>query len=133
MPYSLENKTLAKEFLKGIRACTVCKKCGQQPVDFHREEHEIDGNLRVSRMAARGHPIEMIQVEIDKCEALCRSCHMKEDGRLDTLSLNKPRQKGMVFIGPVPCVVCGTPAKPTRKGKCRRCYDEIRRGKLVPV
>jgi hypothetical protein len=133
MPYSLENKTLAREFLAKIRAKTFCKECGRQPVDFHRQEHEVDGNLRVSRMAARGHPIDVIQAEIDKCTALCRSCHMKEDGRLDALSLNKPRQNGVILVGPKPCIICGAPSKPTRKGKCRHCYDEIRRSKLVPI
>lgn len=133
MPYSLENKVLAKEFLNGIRACTVCKRCGRQPVDFHRKEHEIDGNLRVSRMTARGHPIKTIQAEIDKCEALCRSCHMKEDGRLDALGINKPRQLGIILVGPKPCIVCGKLAKPTRKGMCGHCYEAVRRGKLVLI
>lgn len=133
MPYSLENKAIARNFLAEVRAKTFCKACGSQPVDFHRQEHEIDGNLRVSRMAARGHPIDVIQAEIDKCTALCRSCHMKEDGRLDTLSSSCPNQKGVVLVGPVPCKICKTPTKPTWQGMCRRCYDAIRRGKLVPI
>ena len=95
MPYSLDNKLLAREFLKEVRSKIHCERCGGQPIDFHREEHEIDGNLRVSRMAARGHPIEVIQAEIDRCSALCRSCHMKEDGRLEVLRLNCPHKKGV--------------------------------------
>lgn len=132
MPYSLENKLIAKEFLKKVRSKTYCEKCGCQPVDFHRKEHETDGNLRVSRMAARGHPIEIIQAEIDRCSALCRSCHMKEDGRLEVLRANCPIHKGMKSE-PKPCIICGVPSNPVWKEKCRHCYDAIRRGKLIPL
>lgn len=96
MPYSEANKIRAKVFLNHIRDITKCIRCGNKPVDFHREEHEIDGNKRVAHLAALGFPISRIMQEISMCEALCRSCHMSTDGRTQGLANNHPRKKGMI-------------------------------------
>lgn len=129
MSYDFKGKLKAKEYVKRIRASAFCEVCGSQPIEFHRKEHEFNGNKRIAHLVALGFPIKVIQTEIDKCEALCRSCHMKEDGRLKALRKNCPNQKGAILVLPIPCISCGFPAKPTRQGMCRECYDKQRRGR----
>jgi hypothetical protein len=127
VPYDFKGKLEAKEYVKRVRNATFCKECNSQPVEFHCTWHIIDGNARVPRMAARGCSIQAIKLEISKCEALCKSCHMKKDGRTKALEQSHPFRKGMTYTEPIPCISCGFPAKPTRKGMCRECYDKQRR------
>lgn len=129
MPYGKTAKLRAKKFISEVRLRTVCDRCGAQPVEWHHVDHEADENQRVAHLVALGFPVKRIQQEIDKCEALCRSCHMKEDGRLKALSKNKPFQKGVVAVGPKPCAKCAKLTKPSWRGMCRSCYDFKRRGK----
>jgi hypothetical protein len=127
MPYDKEGKLKAKEYVNNIRSKTVCEKCKGQPIEWHHVDHEADGNQRVAHLVSLGFPIERIQREIDKCEALCRLCHMKHDGRLEQLRNNAPRKKGMVYVEPQQCITCNTLSKKTWKKMCRRCYDYQRR------
>jgi hypothetical protein len=129
MPFNTEYKIAAREFINKVKEKTVCSKCGKQPVEFHNEEHEQDSNRRVAHLVALGFPISRIQAEIDICQALCRSCHMKEDGRLKELQSRCPNKKGAVITQPKPCEICNKISKPLWKNKCRSCYDRIRRAK----
>ena len=70
MPYDAAGKAAAKKYVSEIRGRTVCERCGAQPVEWHRVEHEQDSNRRVSALTALGFPIPVIQAEIDTC-ALC--------------------------------------------------------------
>ena len=126
MPYDAVSKAEAKKVVRKIRAKTKCERCGGQPIEWHRECHIENSNWRVSHLVALGFPIKRILDEIKECNALCRSCHMKEDGRLEKLQNNKPRQKGKVYVGPKPCVDCGKLAKPLRRGLCNRCNHRQR-------
>jgi len=48
---------------------------------------------------------------------LCRSCHMIEDGRMQQIhSIDRTSL-------PKPCVNCGKPYKPLRKGLCHACNE----------
>ena len=131
MPYDAAARAIAREYLREVRAVTICDRCGCQPVDFHREEHLLRPNERVAHLAALGFPVERIAAEIALCEPVCRSCHMKEDGRSKRLTEARPRKAGMVFVGPVPCALCSRPTKPTRRGMCRQCYDATWRPKRL--
>jgi len=125
MPYPEEARMLALDHIAAIREKTVCAHCAGQPIEWHNIEHEVKGNRRVSRLAALGFPIHVIDKEIASCVPLCRSCHMKEDGRTTQLQANRPRQKGD-SSPPQACKDCGELAKPMRRGLCRRCYDAYR-------
>lgn len=120
-------KKQAKEFVDAIRARTVCVRCGKQPIEWHRKEHEEKQSSRVSSLRAGGSSERRILEEISKCKALCRSCHMKEDGRIDVLLASAPQQKGYK-IPPKPCTKCGKIVKPLRKGLCYTCYEHQRIG-----
>jgi len=61
----------------------------------------------------------------DNIEFKCRRCHMRDDGRLEAF-IAKRRERPAPQ--PKPCVECGLPSNPVRKGHCRRCYDKRRRG-----
>lgn len=113
----------AKAFSATIREKARCLHCGAQPVDFHHDDHAQNKGSRVSALVNRGYPIERIQAEIDRCEALCRRCHMTLDGRLAALIKNRPKN---VIVPPKPCVDCGVLTKPTRRGRCWTCYEAIR-------
>lgn len=110
-----------------MEAITVCAHCGGGPIEWHAEYHVTKPNARVHSLAAQGASIARIEAELERCVPLCRSCHMKEDGRLAALHRNKPRQKGVVLVGPRPCSECGRPFKPLRRGKCWTCYERAGR------
>jgi len=104
-----------------VRSNTYCKLCGRQPIDWHNPEHLKHPYRRVGKMAGGGRTISAIAKEISNCIPLCRSCHMKEDGRLDTL-LNRPR----LTTPAKNCSACNEKYKPLRAGLCAKCYDRIR-------
>lgn len=119
-------KQRAREYVRAIRAKTVCVRCGRTPVDFHREGHEADHNQRIGPMMGRGCSVAAIAAELALCTPLCRRCHMREDGRSARLTALCPMKKGVVIVGPRPCVACGTLAKPLRRGLCNRCNHRKR-------
>lgn len=131
MPYDKAEKLAAKIHVNAIRQQTKCEHCGNQPIEWHHESHLVFTNRRIAHLVALGFPIPVIDAEIAKCEALCRRCHMVEDGRINELRANCPNQKGAILVPEAPCQRCGVLSKPTRKGKCRKCYDGIRRGTLT--
>lgn len=131
MAYDAEAKTAAKLHVAAIRARTVCSQCGGQPIEWHHEDHVVKTNRRVAHLVALGFPIPVIDEEIYKCEAVCRSCHMKEDGRAAALTANRPYKKGQTYVGLLPCANCSQLAKPLRKGLCNACNHKKRKGRLV--
>ncbi|PSQ19047.1 HNH endonuclease [Halobacteriales archaeon QS_8_69_26] len=57
-----------------------CARCGEGDpacLEFHHRE-ESEKEFSVSRRANRGHSVENIRAEIDRCEVLCANCHRKE-------------------------------------------------------
>jgi hypothetical protein len=120
--YSEQNKLIAKAHVAAIRKKTFCIHCGNQPIEWHNEEYEINSNRRV----ALGFPVSVIDEEISKCEAVCRSCHMEFDRRTGELLAAAPQQKGY-SEPPILCSNCGLETKPNWRGMCRRCYDYQRR------
>lgn len=119
MPYDYADKIKAARYVAEIRAKTFCP-CGRQPVEWHHEDHLKNPNKRIAHLVALGFPISVIQEEIDRCEALCRRCHMQLDGRLDALINNRPFKKGDIQPLKI-CKICNQPAKPLRRGRCNRC------------
>lgn len=118
---SSERKAVAQAYVAEVRRRTFCSTCGSQPIDWHSDTHLEKKNNRVSNLAKNGYPIARIQAEIDICEPLCRSCHVRVDGRAEMLasySRNRP------VAPPKPCRICGRLRKPLRKGRCGacRCY-----------
>ena len=82
-----------------------CDMCSEKAMD----RHHIDGN-----------PINNNSQNI---LFLCRKCHMAIDGRLELLPA---RYKHQIKL-PEPCINCGTPSKPLRKGLCHSCNEYLRR------
>jgi hypothetical protein len=127
MPFDDKAKLEARIFVDHIRANTICENCGKQPIEYHRPEHEENSNDRVAHLVALGFSIDRIKMEIALCKPLCRSCHMKEDGRIERLHDNCPNKKGMELVPPIHCIKCNKLTKPTWKKMCRSCYDFQRR------
>jgi ribosomal protein L40E len=132
MPYQYEKlirrRLVAQEYVASVRAETICERCGSQPVEWHNESHAAKLYFRVSTLCILGRSIERIQQEIDTCEAFCRSCHMAIDGRAAALVAARPFKKGD-RQPPRPCSECGAETNPQWHGRCRRCYDAMRRPK----
>jgi len=124
--YGKGSKIIAKTYMKALRDRTVCAICGRQPVDFHHKDPDASKDRWIAHLTVLGFPIPRIEAELAVCEPLCRSCHMKQDGRLAFLNANKPFPKG-VQLPPKPCTSCGIPAKPLRKGLCNKCNHQKRR------
>lgn len=121
-PNRVRNREIATAFLAELNARTVCQVCGGQPIEWHHEDHPGQPNARVSSLRTQGLSLERIQREIDRCTPLCRSCHMREDGRLVELLKRAPRQAGMVLPSGT-CSDCGREFKPLRRGRCFPCYQ----------
>lgn len=83
----------------------ACQLCGEKATD----RHHADGNPGNNDERNIMH--------------LCRKCHMHIDGRAAMLP-SRHVQKETV---PIPCTVCGTLSKGTRKGRCHRCNEFFRR------
>lgn len=86
-----------------------CIRCKKPATDRHHKDDNTANN----------HPSNI--------EILCRRCHMAVDGRAKRLAvwartLHQPQP-------PKPCVKCGRPYKPLRRGLCSRCNDSLRRSK----
>lgn len=112
-------------WFREVRAATPCTRCGARPVEYHRAEHVVRPQDRVSTMASRGEPVEKIAAEIARCEALCRSCHMRVDGRIETFRTSPEVQP------PRECSECGRLFKPLRRGLCAACDQKRRRQRSV--
>lgn len=92
-----KRRQMAKAYVQKIRATTVCRKCGRQPIEWHSEKHKNHQHRRVGAMAMAGLPIATIAAEIKRCVPLCRRCHMVNDGRMEIAITNvrtAPRPRG---------------------------------------
>lgn len=83
----------------------MCERCGiSESVDRHHKDRNTLNNSR------------------SNIQFLCRRCHVLIDGRSERLR-NLPRSPKEAK----PCVNCGIPSKPLRKGRCHRCNEFLRR------
>lgn len=80
-----------------------CVFCGQPGTDRHHRD-ENTGNNAPENIAI-----------------LCRSCHMKIDGRLDALHQIDRHQPAKL------CINCHRPSKPLRRGRCHACHEYLTR------
>lgn len=123
-----KSRVIATRFVNAVNAETYCAGCGAQPIEWHAEHHHEKPNSRVSSLRSQGCSIDRIKYEMSICEPLCRSCHMKIDGRLDSLLANVPQKRGKTYVDQLPCEICENLCKPRRKGLCYTCYERHRLG-----
>lgn len=84
-----------------------CDLCDNSACDRHHKDGDPTNNT------------------IENIQALCRKCHMQEDGRLHNLS------EAHALYQPIrdrtPCVNCSAiPTASKRNGLCEPCYDYLR-------
>lgn len=120
-------------YVENLRNETPCAHCGKSPIEYHHPDHPEKENDRVSSLVAQSNPSRpspvkwsRIAEEIARCIPLCRSCHMKEDGRLETLLASAPYKKGQIYVPPAPCLICAKVVKPLRRGLCWGCSEQHR-------
>lgn len=90
-----------------------CEHCGKPARDRHHKDDDTGNNIR------------------SNIEILCRSCHMKVDGRMAALI---KRQTGRPKRDPLPCVNCNKLYRPLRKGECAACAAYFKRtGNRRPI
>lgn len=94
-PKLLARRKRAKDHVDQIRAATACERCGinsssPHSVEWHNEEHVQQPGRRIGRLVANGLPLDVIDAEIARCEALCPRCHMIIDGRIEKTRLRLP-------------------------------------------
>jgi hypothetical protein len=121
-----------KAHVTSIRANTRCEECGGQPIEWHNPKHAIKPQNRIGNLVNQAVSLAKIDREIAESTALCRRCHMKEDGRLAALAANAPRGGYHVKYVVSICIECGRECRPLRKGLCSRCYDKMRYRKDGP-
>jgi len=74
-----ERRNEKKELLSEKKSEEGCYFCGlENPVclDFHHKNSE-EKKESVSRMADKDYSVELIELEIEKCEVICANCHRK--------------------------------------------------------
>lgn len=110
-----------RERIAEVNARTFCSNCGGQPVEWHNPDHvSLNQRLRrISNMIWRN-PWSEIQVELSRCTPLCRRCHMREDGRMQTFVAHGSTSR--TPQSPKPCAECHRLSKPRRRGLCGACY-----------
>lgn len=86
-----------------------CAMCDKPAV----ERHHKDGN------SANNEPCNIL--------TLCRYHHMLVDGRLDKLIKDGKIYLSTHIVSKRPCIICGKPYKPLRKGRCQACDAYLRR------
>jgi hypothetical protein len=114
-----------KAAIKALRNATRCFDCGGQPIEWHAEHHNVNPRQRISTMVRDGCGLNEVMAEINRCEPLCRRCHMKADGRLEKFAKVISGARGRKTPSTI-CMNCGQLCKPPRKGRCSRCYDHLR-------
>ena len=87
-----------------------CEKCGRKD---DLERHHVDGNT--------------LNNNATNITILCPRCHMTIDGRLKRLKEMGRNNAIIARTNPKPCIICRTPYKPLRKGRCANCDDYFRR------
>lgn len=115
-----ERRATAQAFVREVNARTVCAECGAQPIEWHNPAHLERPYFRVATLALQGRSVDRLRAEMEASTPLCRSCHMKVDGRSAALTEARPRKAGDCFA-PKPCAACSQPFKPLRRGLCNRC------------
>lgn len=125
MPATEASKRRAAEYRAQLLRDTVCAECGAQPIEWHHRIPQGPGDKPVSTLIVQGASRARIDREIAKCDPLCRSCHMRRDGRAAALSAARPFKCGDKQP-PKLCEKCGIPANPLRRGYCPSC-DKARR------
>ena len=65
------------EYKRDNCECARCDEDSPGCLEFHHVD-ENEKEFSVSRRANRGHSIENIRSEIERCQVLCANCHRKE-------------------------------------------------------
>lgn len=80
-----------RAIIKVVRMGTVCERCGDpaRTIEWHHEDHPQHPERRIGNMIDHHtESLEEIIHEIERCEAVCRRCHMRDDGRTGKLRQN---------------------------------------------
>ena len=69
--------TNAKKYVRRVKNASRCIKDGESRpwcLDFHHREQE-NKFMSIYNMAKRGFPIEVIKIELNKCDCICANDH----------------------------------------------------------
>lgn len=111
MPRPENGRRTARRLYPIIGDCE--RGCGDKAVERHHIDGDTTNNVRSNVLF------------------LCRRCHMKEDGRLDTFMETSRSKRG--YLPPQPCVNCGAMVTRRWHGQCHSCNEyERRRGVKRP-
>lgn len=75
--------------IKRENGCNICDENEPCCLVFHHIE-ENNKEYNISEMVARGHGVEKIREEMNKCSILCANCHRKWHNGLIEKELSKP-------------------------------------------
>ena len=78
-------RELRSNFLYDLKSKTPCAHCGKIVDPSCLDYHHLDRNTKkepVSVLVRGNWSIEIIQKEIDKCDALCSNCHRIEESEI---------------------------------------------------
>ena len=67
----------AKKFIRRVKSNSRCIKDGESRpwcLDFHHRDPK-DKFMSIPDMAKRGFPIEVIKIELNKCDCICANDH----------------------------------------------------------
>ena len=67
----------AKKYIRRVKSMSRCIRCGECApwcLDFHHRDPD-DKLMSIPDMAKRGFPIEIIKIELNKCDCICSNHH----------------------------------------------------------
>ena len=106
---NVKNVDAGRKRARKLFDLSLCNKCGKSGIDRHHKD---------------GNPLNNTPENV---EILCRRCHMDADGRIKTLEALWEHNRTKPKTPPSPCVICRTPYKPLRKGRCHNCNMYLRK------
>lgn len=115
-------KSVVDDLLRWLRHHIPCAECGAHPVEWHHPGHP-EGRGAVSRRRN----LDALFRELGQCVPLCRRCHHHADGTNERLLA----VRYVADPTPKPCVQCGKPEKPLRRGLCNACACRARKAKRL--
>lgn len=83
---ALEQRNRNKHYTDLIKIFVGCEHCGKHPetdkdlinFDFHHVDPKTKVE-KVSRLVSSGAALNKLVTELEKCDVLCRPCHMEID------------------------------------------------------
>lgn len=78
---NISNRATAKQFIISYLQEHPCVDCGESDIVVLEFDHRGDKLYNISKLLSDGRNIEMIELEIAKCDVRCSNCHKRKTAK----------------------------------------------------